>query len=254
MRNGRRARSARRPPTKLPMARPPMKAASTVLMAKTVTPKASPSRRTQATWYTSPAAPDRNSSAATAATAPRFARPARAAIAVARASEQKRSRGPIRHPQAHEPRHLIRRGDRPQQQHRASSCVAIRTCARPPHRQSRRRPQRSTAAGVGWSDTPPSGARNLLAIAESTRCWREREYVGRSSVRAGVDVFRAWSAGSGGFGRSVGGRDDDRRRAAVERSQAHHQVADLLAGQAFEQLGHLGHHLGHFASQLARAA
>jgi hypothetical protein len=34
----------------LPMASPAMNAASTVLIAYTVTPKASPSRRTQATW------------------------------------------------------------------------------------------------------------------------------------------------------------------------------------------------------------
>jgi hypothetical protein len=45
-----------------------MKAASTVLTAYIVTPNARPSRRTHATWYTSPAAPERNSSGATMST------------------------------------------------------------------------------------------------------------------------------------------------------------------------------------------
>ena len=74
-----------------------MNAASTVLTAYNVTPNVSPSRRTQATWYTSPAAPDRKSSGATtrhrrldaAACAPRT----RFASARARASGRPRAAG-----------------------------------------------------------------------------------------------------------------------------------------------------------------
>ena len=47
--SGLRTWSARRPPTTLPIARPAMNAASTVLMAKIVTPKVKPSSLTHAT-------------------------------------------------------------------------------------------------------------------------------------------------------------------------------------------------------------
>ena len=63
-------RSLHLPSNALPAASPPMNTASTVAIAYTVLPNTSPSALPHATWYTSPAAPDKKKHSSTSSSLP----------------------------------------------------------------------------------------------------------------------------------------------------------------------------------------